>query len=258
MACARLRACVRGRRTCSVSCTSSCSETGEQQSRLVRCRTRLCLPAVASCRRCWWLCCSSSARCPGRVDCRPRGRPQWGASGATDADATRHQVGARPSDLDHSMTRRAGYPGMAVRPDESIFPRSCVVPSFTLHQPQPNPVQYIYRSVARGTHVISRHNSASADTPLMCAAASRAAPKLIIRYVRARASAGRRPAARQSQPGRARTRTATVRRIVLHVLELALLPPDIHQQPLQLEHALLQLELHVGHRRREPGHLQRV
>ena len=78
MAFARRRACVRGRRTCTVSCTSSCSEAGEQPTRPIRCRMRLCLPAVASCRRCWWLCCSPSARCPGRVDCRPRGGPQWG------------------------------------------------------------------------------------------------------------------------------------------------------------------------------------
>ena len=142
MAFARRRACVRGRRTCSVSYTTSCSEAGEQQTRPIRSRTRLSLPAVASRRRCWWLCRSSSARRPGRVDCRPRGRPQWQAPGATDADATRHQVGARPSDRDHSMTRRAGYPGMAVRPDESIFPRSCVVPAFSYHQRHPNPVAH--------------------------------------------------------------------------------------------------------------------
>ena len=144
MASTRPRACVRGQRICSVSCTSSCSEAGERQSWPDTYRMRLCQPAVASRHRCWWLCRSSSARRPGRVDCRPRGRPQWQAPGATDADATRHQVGARPSDLDHSMTRRAGYPGMAVRPDESIFPRSCVVPSFSYHQRGPNPV-YIPR-----------------------------------------------------------------------------------------------------------------
>ena len=129
MAFARRRACVRGRRTCSVSYTTSCSEAGEQQTRSVRCRTRLSLPAVASCRRFWWLCCSRSARCPGRVDCRPRGGPQWGAPGATDADATRHQVGVRPSDHNGSMHRRAGYPDMAVRPDESIFPKSWLFPT---------------------------------------------------------------------------------------------------------------------------------
>ena len=140
MASTRPRECVRGQRICSVSCTSSCSEAGDRQSRPDMYRTCLCQPAVASRRRCWWLCRSSSARRPGRVDCRPRGRPQWQARGATDADATRHQVGARPSDLDHSMTRRAGYPGMAVRPDESIFPRSCVVLSFSYHQRGPNPV----------------------------------------------------------------------------------------------------------------------
>ena len=132
MASTRPRACVRGQRTCSVSCNSSCSEAGERQSRQDVYRTWLCRSAVASRRRCWWLCCSSSARCTGRVDCRPRGGPQWRAPGATDADATRHQVGARPSDLDHRLPRRAGYPGMAVRPDESIFPKSCVVLPFSL------------------------------------------------------------------------------------------------------------------------------
>ena len=154
MASTRPRACVRGQRTCSVSCTSSCSEAGERQSRPDTYRMWLCQPAVASRRRCWWLCCSSSARCTGRVDCRPRGRPQWQAPGATDADATRHQVGARPSDLDHSMTRRAGYPGMAVRPDESIFPKRevflfiCYVPETT--QPR--------------TYHTPRHNNAKSQT----------------------------------------------------------------------------------------------
>ena len=143
MASTRPRACVRGQRICSVSCTSRSSEAGDRQSRPEMYRMWLCQPAVASRRRCWWLCRSSSARRPGRVDCRPRGRPQWQAPGATDADATRHQVGARPSDLDHPMTRRAGYPGMAVRPDESIFPRSCVVPAFSYHQRGPNPVLLI-------------------------------------------------------------------------------------------------------------------
>ena len=151
MAFARRRACVRGRRTCTVSCTSSCSEAGEQPTQQIRCRTRLCLPAVASCRRCWWLCCSPSARCTGRVDCRPRGSPQWGAPGGTDADAARHQVGARPSDHNGSMTRRAGYPGMAVRPDESIFPKREVA-FFIFHVPeaaQPRTRRIICTGMAR-------------------------------------------------------------------------------------------------------------
>ena len=135
MAFARRRACMRRPRTCSVSRTSSCSEAGEQQIQPVSCRMRLCLPAVASCRRCWWLCCSSSARCPGRVDCRPRGSPQWGGPGATDADAARHQVGARLSHYYLPMHRRAGYPGMAVRPDESIFPKR-EVSFFICHVPE--------------------------------------------------------------------------------------------------------------------------
>ena len=142
MAFARRRACVRGRRTCTVSCTSSCSEAGEQPVRPSRCRTRLCLPAVALCRRCWWLCCSSSARCPGRVDCRPRGSPQWGGPGATDADAARHQVGARLSHYYLPMHRRAGYPGMAVRPDESIFPKREVFPTIFHVRARDNPTPY--------------------------------------------------------------------------------------------------------------------
>ena len=42
------------------------------------------------------------------------------------------------------MTRRAGYPGMAVRPDESIFPKSWLV-LFIRYVPeaaQPRILQY--------------------------------------------------------------------------------------------------------------------
>ena len=101
---------------------------GWQQSVPVRYCAAPCPTAKAPSRRCWWLCFGSCARRPGRVGSRPRGSPQWRASGATDADAIRHQVGARSSQIGHRMTRHAGYAATAVRPDGSRNPRSCVVP----------------------------------------------------------------------------------------------------------------------------------
>ena len=101
---------------------------GEQQSVLTRYCTAPCPTAMAQSRRCWWLCFGSCARRPGRVGSRPRGSPQWRASGATDADAIRHQVGARSSQMDQGTRRHAGYAATAVRPDGSRNPRSCVVP----------------------------------------------------------------------------------------------------------------------------------
>ena len=88
-----------------------------------------CSTAKAPSRRCWWLCFGSCARRPGRVGSRPRGSPQWRASGATDADAVRHQVGARSSQMDQGTRRHAGYAATAVRPDGSRNPRSWLVPS---------------------------------------------------------------------------------------------------------------------------------
>ena len=88
-----------------------------------------CPTVKAPSRRCWWLCFGSCARRPGRVGSRPRGSPQWRASGATDADAIRHQVGARSSQMDQGTRRHAGYAATAVRPDGSRNPRSCVVPT---------------------------------------------------------------------------------------------------------------------------------